>query len=449
MLIKVRIKSLRYIVLVIVSLFFISCATKESAIVKLEKKSIEIYEISNIPQNVEFFTKNAPEDRDKKAIQFKYEKYYFNVWNYEKPRETLESIKWPFRAYGVKNSYAENFHLLKQEFFDEMLTNSNFDNYASLNARAITLRHVDIRLFPTQKPLLKDPNIAGEGFPFDYLQNSSLGANKPLFVSHYSKDREWVYAFSSFASGWIKSSEIVFLAKEHTDAWQDAQQIFFTKDNQPIYDSKGNFLFASKLGTLLALISEDEDYFTALVISSYKNSKPLFEKVKIRKDIAKKDILTLNKDSLNVIMGEVFKDNYGWGGMYKQRDCSSMLRDMYAPFGIWLPRNSAQQAKVGKVISLQNMSDEEKISTIKLNAIPFETLLYVPNHIVLYVGTMDDEIIIFHNTWGVKTMQDGIKGRAVVGKTIFSTLEFGSELSHYDKNSSILKNLKSMNILTR
>ncbi|EQB34454.1 hypothetical protein M947_10635 [Sulfurimonas hongkongensis] len=443
---------MRYIVLVIVSLFFISCATKESTLVKSEKKSkknIEIYEVSNIPQDVEFFTKNAPKDREKESVQSQYEKYYFSVWNYEKPRASLESIKWPLRVYGVKNSYAENFHPISQEFFDEMQENSNFDEYGSLNANAITLRHVDMRIFPTSKPLLKDPNLAGEGFPFDYLQNSTLGANKPLFVSHYSKDREWLYAFSSFASGWIRSSEVVFLNKKHTDAWQKAQQIFFIKDKQAIYDSEGNFLFSSKLGTLLALISEEEDYFIALAISSYKNSKPLFERVKISKTIAKKEVLDLDRDSLRAVMSEVFKDNYGWGGMYGQRDCSSMLRDMFAPFGIWLPRNSKEQARIGEVISLENLSDDEKIYTIIEKAIPFETLLYISGHIVLYVGLFDDEIIVFHNTWGVKTIEDGVKGRAVIGKTIFSTLEFGNDLPNYDKESSILRNLKSMNILTR
>ena len=448
----IRIKSLKYIVLVIVSLFFISCATKENVVVELEKeskKSIEIYEVSKIPQDVKFFTQNASEYREKESVQSQYEKYYFSVWNYEKPRVTIEDAMWGFRAYDAKNSYAENFHPQSQGFFDEMKENANFDAYATLNTRAITLRHVDLRVFPTSKPLLKDPNIAGEGFPFDYLQNSTLGANKPLFVSHYSKDREWLYAFSSFASGWIRSSEVVFLDKEHAEAWQNAQQIFFIKDKQAIYTSKGNFLFSSKLGTLLALISEDEDSFTALAISSYKNSKPLFERVKISKSIAKKEVLNLDRDSLSSVMNEVFEDNYGWGGMYGQRDCSSMLRDMYAPFGIWLPRNSTEQAKIGEVISLENLSDDEKISIIKDKAVPFETLLYVKGHIVLYVGLLDEEIIIFHNTWGVKTIEDGVMGRAVIGKTIFSTLELGNDLPNYDRESSILKNLKSMNTLTR
>jgi len=457
----------KYIFLVLYVLLFASCSSKEPVveqkqkvdkevaskkeIQKLEKheKIKEACDLDRIPQDVDFFTKKLDAKTKTYNIQNRYEKYYFNVWNDTKPRETLEDVKWPFNVYRVGDSYGENLQLLKQEFFDEMLYNANFDKYGTLNAKAVTLRHVNIRAFPTIKPLLKDPAKAGEGFPFDYLQNSTLHANKPLFVSHYSKDKEWVYAFSSFASGWIKANEIVFLKKEHTDSWKKAQQIFLLKDNIPIYNKDGAFLFSSKIGMMLALISEDDKNFTALAISSYKNSSAKFEKVKISKEISRKGILNLDRESLRSIMSEVFKSNYGWGGMYGQRDCSSMLRDMYAPFGIWLPRNSSQQAKVGKIIELENLSDDEKISIIKDKAIPFQTLLYKQGHIVLYVGTFEDEIVVFHNTWGIKTKKDDVEGRVVVGKTVFSTLRLGENLENYDKEGEILRNLKSMNILTQ
>jgi cell wall-associated NlpC family hydrolase len=451
---------------VVLALLFASCSSKEPEVVqpkqevekaadkeaepkKEPKKIVEIYDLVNIPQNVEFFTKKVKFSTKKYNIQSKYEKYYFNVWNDIEPRERLEDVKWPFNTYKAGDSYGENFQLLKQEFFNSMLDNANFEKYATLNAKAITLRHVNIRAFPTIKPLLRDPKKAGEGFPFDYLQNSTLHANKPLFVSHYSKDREWVYAFSSFTAGWIKTSEIAFLKKEHTDSWQKAQQIFFIKENIPVYGPTGNFLFSSKIGMMLALISEDDKNFTALAISSYKNSTPMFEKVKISKKIAKKDTLTLDRESLTNIMSELFKSKYGWGGMYGQRDCSSTLRDMYAPFGIWLPRNSSQQAKVGKIIKLENLSDKEKVSIIKTLAVPFQTLLYKKGHIVLYVGTFNNDIVVFHNTWGIKTIKDDIEGRVVVGKTVFSTLRLGENLENYDKEGEILGNLKSMNILTK
>ena len=446
----------------LLALLLISCSSKEPTVVQVKQKVdkavdkkikpikiIVIDDLVNIPQDVEFFTKSVNSSSKKYNIQNKYEKYYFNVWNDIEPRERLKDVKWPFNVYKAGDSYGENFQLLKQEFFNSMFDNANFGKYATLNAKAITLRHVNIRAFPTIKPLLRDPKKAGEGFPFDYLQNSTLHANKPLFVSHYSKDKEWVYAFSSFASGWIKASEIVFLKKEHTDSLQKAQQIFFIKEGVAVYSQNGNFLFSSKIGMMLALIHEDDKNFTALAISSYKNSTPMFEKVNISKKIATKETLNLDRESLTNIMSELFKSKYGWGGMYGQRDCSSTLRDMYAPFGIWLPRNSSQQAKVGKIIKLEKLSDKEKVSIIKTLAVPFQTLLYKKGHIVLYVGTLNNDIIIFHNAWGIKTKKDDIEGRVVVGKTLFSTLRLGSNVENYDKEGEILGNLKSMNILTK
>ena len=41
--------------------------------------------------------------------------------------------------------------------------------------------------------------------------------------------------------------------------------------------------------------------------------------------------------------------------MYQERDCSSTLRDLFTPFGLWLPRNSGQQAGEGIYISLKDL----------------------------------------------------------------------------------------------
>ncbi|MBL0708237.1 MAG: SH3 domain-containing protein [Sulfurimonas sp.] len=457
---------MKYIVLVLVVLLFGACSSKDIVVkkkIKIEKK-IEVKKkiesekrsekvlgisgFSDIPQDVGFFTKSLSSKVHLYEIQKKYERYYFNVWKNSKPRESVKELKWPFYSYKVGHSYGENFQLLKQSFFDEMLVNANFKNYARLNKKAITIKEVDIRAFPTIKPLLKDPTIAGEGFPFDYLQNSTIHANKPLFVSHYSKDKEWVYVFSSFTSGWIKSNEMVFLKQRDVDSLRNAKQLFFIKEGVPIYAKDGTFLFSSKLGMMLALVSQNKSSYEALAISSYKNNKAMFQTVKIAKDIARKDVLSLNKEHLSIIVGEMMKSNYGWGGVYGQRDCSSMLRDLFAPFGIWLPRNSSQQAKVGTVISLKELDNKEKIALIKEEAIPFQTLLYKKGHILLYVGAFKGNIVVLHDVWGIKTKKDKIEGRKIIGKVIFSTLKLGDNLEHYDKESEILKNLQSMNILT-
>ena len=145
-------------------------------------KSIEICDLVEIPQDVSFFTKELNSSVGIYSIQKKYEKYYFNVWNDSVPRESVEDIKWQYEYFKYGNSYGENLQLLEQSFFDEMLEDANFDSFGSVNKKAISLKHLNIRAFPTDKPLLRDPKKAGEGFPFDYLQNSTVHANKPLFI---------------------------------------------------------------------------------------------------------------------------------------------------------------------------------------------------------------------------------------------------------------------------
>jgi len=437
----------RYILIILLIVFFTGCSLRDAKI--KTSKTIEIYDLQNIPQDVNYFSKNIDKNTSFYEIQKKYEQRYFSMWNIEKPKEGLVSVKWPFFSYRPSKSYGENLQPLEQNFFDTMLNNANFDTYATINSKAVTLREVSLRSFPTIKPLLRNPSLAGEGFPFDYLQNSTVHANEPILVSHYSKDREWAYIFSNFASGWVKTNEFVILEKQHTEAWQNAQQVAVTKEDEPIYDSDGNFLYKSKIGMMFALASEDEKTYTVLTVSSYKNSKPLFFKSKISKDIATKEIMKLDENNLATVINEVSKTNYGWGGMYEQRDCSSMLRDMFTPFGIWLPRNSYQQSKIGKVIILENLSDKEKIRVIKEKAVPFQTILYKKGHVVLYVGTYNDEVIVFHNTWGIKTKKEGIEGRVVVGRPVFSSLNLGKYVEDYDEESSMLKTLISMNILTQ
>jgi cell wall-associated NlpC family hydrolase len=406
-----------------------------------------IYDLSHIPQDVSVYSQGI--DKEKISSLEKYQKYYFKPWNVKKINISLDEAMWAYKIFTPKNSYGANLQPLNQSFFDKITENSNFVNYSTVNKKAITLKQLNIRAFPTDDVVLRDPNKAGEGFPFDYMQNSSVGANKPILISHYSKDEKWAFIQSSFAYGWVKSKDIVLISQQHADAWQAAKQVFFTQDHSPVTDQNKAFLFQSQIGVMLPLINDNNKSITVLSIDRYKGDEAYFRQSTLPKEMSHENILDFNAKNINKIINELSTNIYGWGGMYCQRDCSSTLRDFFAPFGIWLPRNSFMQGKVGKVISFKNMTDEEKIETIKKDAIPFETLLYKRGHIVLYVGTYDDKIVVFHNTWGIKTNKDGKEGRFIIGKPIFSTLTVGKHLKYYDDEESILTQLKSMNIVTQ
>ncbi len=450
---------MRYLYIVIASLLMVGCASKdvkpleniqqEKNVSKDAEKSY-IYDLVNIPQDISYFTASFFPKTDLSKLQKEFDDSFFSAWNYERPKDALNSIKWPFYLYKVGDSYGENLQPYTEEFFSKMHANANFGAYLTLNKKALTIKHANIRSFPTIQPLFKDPSKAGEGFPFDYLQNSSLEANKPVFVSHFSEDKEWAYIFCSFTSGWVKSDEIVFLEDEYTDKWKNAQQVFITKEGVPLYSLEGDFLYKSKIGMMFALIEEDTYTYTVLTVSSYKHMQPLFLKTKISKQVAHKGYLDFNKENFEMIFAEVAKSKYGWGGLYEQRDCSSTLRDLFTPFGVWLPRNSFVQSKVGKVVQLESLSNDGKLRLIEAEAIPFETFLYKQGHIALYVGTYDNEPVVFQNVWGIKTTdKQGKEGRIIIGKPVISTLHLGQYQKDYDKDADMLKNLRSMNIFTK
>ena len=119
------------------------------------------------------------------------------------------------------------------------------------------------------------------------------------------------------------------------------------------------------------------------------------------------------------------------GGLNGSRDCSATLRDLFAPFGIWLPRNSSEQARQGGgVINLKRLRPEIRKEQILSRGIPFLTLLWEPGHIMLYVGSVQDEILVFHNFWSVKARdrKGRVQQKVIVGQAAITTLHPGEEL---------------------
>ncbi|QOP41248.1 SH3 domain-containing C40 family peptidase [Sulfurimonas marina] len=439
---------MNYIYSVVAVMLLSGCAqkvevTQEKKIDTAQQKEI-VQELVEIPQKPSFYTSGVQEKKlgDIELFIGK----YFRAWNIDKISITQEQAKWAY-VYDNNKSYGYTLQPITKSFFQTIDENSNYEAFSTLNRYAVTLKLLNVRALPTDKPVFLDPSKAGEGYPFDYLQNTSIAPNKPIFVSHYSKDKKWVFIESSFGFGWVKAKDIVFIDQKYTLLWQKAQQIFLLKDNETIYDQNGNYLFDSRVGMMLPLIDEDEKSYTVLSVAKSKENEPLFLHSKISKEIAHKGILDFNSDNVAVIMNELQKGKYGWGGIYGQRDCSSTLRDLYTPFGLWLPRNSSVQSSIGDVKKLDLLSNEEKELFIKEKGIPFETLVYKKGHIALYVGTYNDQAIIFQNVWGVKTKKDENEGRFLIAKPVFSTLEVGKNLKEFDPDASMLSKLQSINHL--
>lgn len=376
-------------------------------------------------------------------VQKHFEERYYSPWMYTAAPICAKEAKWPVTAFT--GGYGSNLIRVDTLWISELVAQSNYEAFSTINEPAVTIKWMNMRVFPTQKPLYKNPALPGEGFPFDLLQNSSVAFNEPIFISHYSKDGSWAYVFTNNASGWVESDGIAVIKPKQIALMKEKKKVFITQDKIPLYDDAHKFVTYSRIGMVLPLLEETQDDFKVLFV----RSNGILEQMNISKESAHVGYHLLNKEDLIKIGSNMLRNTYGWGGMFEERDCSSMIRDFFTPFGIWLPRNSASQAKKGEVLFFNGLDNSQKLALIKEKGVPFETILYKKGHVLLYIGTYEGNVMVMHNIWGIRTIDaNGKKGRVIVGKAAITTLQLGQDVENFDVNNMLLSKLVSMNILT-
>jgi cell wall-associated NlpC family hydrolase len=197
-------------------------------------------------------------------------------------------------------------------------------------------------------------------------------------------------------------------------------------------------------------IGEDAKTMTLRVALADDNGKACMKTAVVKKEAVAVKPLKLNNMNIAKMANELINEPYGWGGLYQNRDCSALIKDMFAPFGIWLPRNSTDQAmEGGTFIDLQNLSPAEKEAMIMKQGIPYLTLLWRRGHIMLYMGNYQGKNLIFHNIWSVKTKDLlGRVGRKIVGHAAITTLNPGIEFRNDDTpENNYVNSIRGMTIL--
>jgi hypothetical protein len=405
-------------------------------------------DLVRFPQTIKPYLVHLNERGTLMASQQRYKDNYYRVWADDYTPEALEKVKWPFDVYTSEDAYGENLRPLHPAWFYAMMREANWQAYNRAAKAAIALRRLNLRNFPTAKPLFHNPCTAGEGFPFDYLQNSSVFANEPLYLSHYSRSGAWAYVLTSYATGWVPSERIALIEEEQQRVWRERPLLALLEDRMPVQTSKNDYLFEGYVGMMLPLQMKTGGAFLADAAIEYGVRKSRRIQIPVTETSAAAVPMAFNRKNIQRVIAPMMQTKYGWGGLYGERDCSSTLRDIFAPFGLWLPRNSYKQSNVGRVVSFEGLGDEAKLAKIKSEAKPFETLLYLKGHILLYLGLYDKEPVVLHTVWGVKTVRDnGELGRHIVGKTVISSLRFGHELEGYSETYSLLHQLESMNFV--
>ncbi|MDI6741148.1 MAG: NlpC/P60 family N-terminal domain-containing protein [Smithella sp.] len=379
-----------------------------------------------------------------------YNTIYFSVWHNSEPAHaSLERVSSIFKRFSFNLGYGENKRKHSPVWLKKLQKNASLENYPNTMQFAITARHTNLRMMPTNGPHFYKPRGDISGWPFDNMQISSVPANIPLMVFHLSEDKSWALVETSFAFGWMPVEDFARVDENFMKAWESGRYAVVIKDKTSIYDAEGNFSLRTSIGQVFPLVNALPDKMEILIAAADENSNAIIKRGFVSPDVVAPKPLPFTYENAVIIANEMIDEPYGWGGLYGNRDCSAMTRDFFAPFGIWLPRHSEDQVKkVGSYIDLKDLKPDEKEKVIREKGVPYLSLLWRKGHVMLYIGEQNDRALIFHNAWGIRTKDfRGREGRKIIGKAVITTLCPGAELLCLDPEGLLIKNIAALTIL--
>lgn len=407
-----------------------------SKIDNLPKNSVA--DMQNIPQDPSYYaTQIVPfSKKEQKKLDTSYNERYFAPWQWSNLQIPPEDFGWEARFVRKKPIYTSLGKQIPQNTYEAWIENAQMERFNTMQSKAITVRRTNLKALPTQESFYRDPRQHGEGFPFDYNQNSAYPINMPLFVSHLSKDNNWAFVHGAYAFGWLPLEDIAWVDSDFIKNFKNGHYGIAVRDNLRLFKDNTPMTLV-KLGTLFPYTKKGYLFATkqSNQYARIEYAKPTDGSIMAAKPVA------FTPTNVAKIAKEFYGEPYGWGECYETRDCSATTRDFFAPFGVFLDRNSKQQAQNGTYISIANLPLEKKKQAIIKHALPFRSLLYVPGHIVLYLGVFEGEPVILHTYWGVRQYDFS---KFITARTIITTTQPGKELPQTRPESQLLRTLQGI-----
>lgn len=341
----------------------------------------------------------------------------------------------------------ENFRPLTSAWIQAIADNMNINQfnppfkYKAAN-RAIILNNVYARALPSDDPAYYNYKIAGQGYPFDYLQESAIWVGTPVYILGVSRDGGWTLVLTPSYVGWITSTAVARVDESFVKKWQHAAKenlgaIIHTKTS--VIDTKGHFRFYAYMGAIFPMVSSRASTSTIMIPLADKQHKAYIGFAKLNSSEITTMPLRATPHNISILMQDLLGKFHGWGNVHFYNDCSSTMVALYTPLGIWLPRHSARQVYAGKLVDMTNANVDQRLNYLLKNGKKMMTIIYIGKHILMYMGkyvnprssTHELMAMTFQTKWGLKTPADD--SRIIIGKTVVFPL-----LKQYPENPNIV-----------
>ncbi|PLX81416.1 MAG: glycoside hydrolase, partial [Desulfuromonas sp.] len=341
-----------------------------------------IADLQQLPQDPTVYLNPATADRsllptdEQQQRTDHFLQQFFAPWQASAPLETTRKPFWAVDWLRSAAVYGMNLQQVAESFSEELIARADLEGYPSLDRKAISLRRCNLRALPTRQPLFNDPARPGEGFPFDGLQHSALPANTPLHVTHRSADGAWVFVETTQVYGWLPVTELAWVDTDFMKRFATGHYRVVIFDRVPVVDVDGTFRFQVNIGNLLPAVSAENPEVLIAIADAQRQAQLVTAQLPVGQSAAFPLVPTQRQ--IAALAAPMLGQPYDWGGQLGHRDCSATLQDLFASFGIWLPRNSSKQALQGRVIPLLDLAPAQREQRLLADGVPFQTLVAMP-----------------------------------------------------------------------
>lgn len=289
---------------------------------------------------------------------------------------------------------------------------------------ALTINRTNLRLLPEASGWFESKDDTH----YDQLQATALDPCEPLAILIDSKDKQFVFVESRYYAGWVKPSELAFTDKATWLKYADPKSyLTVLASRKTIPAGKAFFQMGGKV--LLRSNDLQKDGSWAIYIPTVDANGTIIEQgLNIPNDNGVvKGALACSENNLVRQAFRFLGEDYGWGGLGKNVDCSSFVQDVYRSVGIELPRDANRQEKaMARSISLKGMNHAQRLEIIKKSKPG--ALLFTPTHVMMYLGTDENgEPLAIHAISSYYTFDGDKAVKNYARKVVVSDLHYMSK----------------------
>lgn len=277
----------------------------------------------------------------------------------------------------------------------------------------LVVRRASMRSFPTRERVLRDPAEQD----LDRFQETGVFPGQVVALLHESADGNWWFAVNYHYAAWLPKIAVAEGGRDRVFEWHRREPRLVVTGAQvrtnfnPVEPRTSEVWL--DMGTSLPLMDAAEvghnvhgqnPYASHLVELPVRSAKGRLDfqpaLVARGRDV---HIGTLEYRP-STLLRQSFKflgERYGWGHDYNARDCTGFVGEIYKTVGILMPRNSGQQGRspFAPTEFFEPGSDPRRQRG--LARLRVGDLLYIPGHVMMYIGSVDGEPYVIHDVTGL------------------------------------------------